>query len=83
MACACLKHIIIIMQENRSFDQYFGTYPGANGIPMKNGVPTVCAPDPKTGACVQPYRDPSDINVGGPHGSASAARDVLLRRMWR
>ena len=26
-----IKHIIIIMQENRSFDSYFGTYPGAGG----------------------------------------------------
>jgi len=22
-----IKHVIIIMQENRSFDSYFGTYP--------------------------------------------------------
>jgi hypothetical protein len=44
-----IKHIVVIMQENRSFDEYFGTFPGANGIPMQNGVPTVCAPDPKTG----------------------------------
>ena len=36
-----IKHIVIIMQENRSFDNYFVTYPGADGIPMKNGVPTV------------------------------------------
>src|SRR5579864_6454008 len=32
-----IKHIVIIMQENRSFDSYFGTFPGADGIPMKNG----------------------------------------------
>ena len=37
-----IKHVIVIMQENRSFDTYFGTYPGADGIPMQNGVPTVC-----------------------------------------
>ncbi len=24
-----IRHVIIIMQENRSFDSYFGTYPGA------------------------------------------------------
>src|SRR5262249_17763159 len=30
-----VKHVIIIMQENRSFDEYFGTYPGADGIPMQ------------------------------------------------
>ena len=41
-----IKHVIVIMQENRSFDTYFGTYPGADGIPMQNGVPTVCVPDP-------------------------------------
>src|SRR5204863_631952 len=35
-----IKHVVVIMQENRSFDTYFGTYPGANGIPMQNGVPT-------------------------------------------
>ena len=28
-----LKHFIYIIQENRTFDNYFGTYPGANGIP--------------------------------------------------
>lgn len=34
-----LQHLVFIMQENRSFDTYFGTYPGADGIPMRNGVP--------------------------------------------
>ena len=39
-----IKHVVVIMQENRSFDSYFGTFPGAAGIPMKNGAPTcVCA----------------------------------------
>ena len=28
-----IKHFITLMQENHSFDNYFGTYPGANGIP--------------------------------------------------
>ena len=28
-----IRHVVIIMQENRSFDSYFGTYPGADGIP--------------------------------------------------
>ena len=40
-----IKHVVVIMQENRSFDSYFGTYPGADGIPMKNGMPTVVRPD--------------------------------------
>jgi len=71
-----IKHVIIIFQENRSFDSYFGTYPGADGIPMRNGVPTVCVPNPKTGECVKPYLDHNDVNCGGPHESAASVADV-------
>src|SRR5581483_2917711 len=39
-----VKHVVIIMQENRSFDHYFGTFPGADGIPMQDGQPSVCVP---------------------------------------
>jgi phospholipase C len=70
-----IKHVIIIMQENRSFDSYFGTYPGAIGIPMRDGIPTVCVPDPR-GGCTRPYHDTADINGGGPHGEANAVADV-------
>ena len=76
-----IKHIIIIMQENRSFDEYFGTYPGADGIPMQNGVPTVCAVDPETGECVKPYHNPKDVNAGGPHAAAAATADIDGGRM--
>ncbi|MGE5249995.1 MAG: alkaline phosphatase family protein [Bacteroidota bacterium] len=71
-----IKHVVIIMQENRSFDHYFGTYPGADGIPMQNGVPTVCSNDPVTGQCIKPFHDRHDINYGGPHHSASAITDI-------
>src|SRR5689334_10795310 len=71
-----IKHIVVIMQENRSFDTYFGTYPGADGIPMKNGVPTVCVPDPKSKQCVRPYHDRSDVNLGGPHGSPDSVAEI-------
>ncbi len=76
MARARIKHVIIIMQENRSFDEYFGTYPGADGIPMQNGVPTVCSYDPLTKICLKPYHNPKDINAGGPHGTPSARVDI-------
>jgi phospholipase C len=67
-ARAAIKHIVIINQENRSFDTYFGTFPGADGIPMDGGVPTVCNDDPKTSACEMPYHNLRDENYGGPHG---------------
>jgi phospholipase C len=65
-----IKHVIVIMQENRSFDSYFGTYPGADGIP--HGV---CVPDPR-GGCVRPFHDKSDRNFGGPHALLNATRDI-------
>jgi phospholipase C len=76
-----IQHVIVIMQENRSFDSYFGTYPGAAGIPMRNGRPTVCAPDPADGQCVTPYHDPRDRNAGGPHGQPDAKADIDGGRM--
>jgi phospholipase C len=76
-----IKHVVVIMQENRSFDSYFGTYPGANGIPMKDGVPAVCVPDPESGSCVRPFHDPNDRNRGGPHGQTNAAADIDAGKM--
>ena len=64
------------MQENRSFDSYFGTYPGVDGIPISNGKFTVCVNDPRTGTCVYPYHDSSDKDQGGPHGAPSATADI-------
>ena len=76
-----IQHIIVIMQENRSFDSYFGTYPGADGIPMNDGVPTVCVTDPKSGTCIKPFHDPRDINQGGPHGASNAKADINSGKM--
>jgi phospholipase C len=75
-----IKHVIIIMQENRSFDSYFGTYPGVDGIPMSHGVPTVCVPNPK-GPCQRPYHDTADVNGGGPHGLTDFLADLNGGRM--
>ena len=66
-----IQHVVVIMQENRSFDSYFGTYPGADGIPAG-----VCVPDPLSHGCERPYHDTSDRNAGGPHGHAEALRDI-------
>ena len=76
-----IKHVVVIMQENRSFDSYFGTFPGADGIPMKHGQPTVCSPDPVTRTCVKPYVDHHDANAGGPHSQRAALDDIAGGKM--
>lgn len=47
-----VKHFVTVMQEMRSFDSYFGTYPGADGIPDD-----VCMPAPPASGdpCVEPF----------------------------
>jgi phospholipase C len=71
-----IQHVIVIMQENRSFDSYFGTFPGADGLMAANGTPTVCVPDPLRNTCVRPYADHADVNGGGPHGATNAVADI-------
>ncbi len=76
-----LQHVVVIMQENRSFDQYFGLYPGADGLPRQGAALTVCIPDPANGGCVRPYHDPTDRNGGGPHNAANATADINMGKM--
>jgi len=71
-----IRHVVVIMQENRSFDSYFGTYPGADGIPED-----VCVPDPLTKTCERPYHDTADRNAGGPHDHLDAMKDIDGGRM--
>jgi len=73
-----IKHLFIIFQENRSFDHYFGTYPGADGIPLNpDGGFAVCVKDPSLdGGCQRPFHDNRDVNSGGPHGHANAVADI-------
>ncbi len=76
-----IQHVVVIMQENRSFDTYFGTYPGANGISLANGQPSVCVPDPASGGCDHAFHTNQDRTSGGPHGQASAIADINGGRM--
>jgi phospholipase C len=73
-----IRHVVVIMQENRSFDSYFGTYPGADGIPGLAGHPgkVPCIPDPRRHHCQRPYHDKSNRNAGGPHGHGNAIADI-------
>jgi phospholipase C len=71
-----IHHVVMIIQENRSFDSYFGTYPGADGLPYGDGHFTVCLPDPATAGCDRPFHDPSLTNGGGPHNESAVEADV-------
>ncbi len=78
-----IDHFIFIIQENRSFDHYFGTYPGADGIPANALVPG------RFGTPVAPYHSSSIVDRGGPHGWDNALADVdggamdgFLRQSW-
>lgn len=88
-----IRHVITVMQENHSFDNYFGTYPGARGLPKRTCMPFDPA-DPGAG-CVKPFRaggraveDLSDaphvaraqLNGGRMDGFLSAGADERGRR---
>jgi phospholipase C len=46
-----INHVVYIIQENHSFDNYFGTFPGADGF-----APDTClAKLPGSQACVKPF----------------------------
>ncbi len=56
-----IKHTVVIYQENRSFDNYFGTYPSAPGFhalpgtPAVNGIPAGSYNLDENGNKVSPY----------------------------
>jgi phospholipase C len=77
-----IRHVILVMLENRSFDEYFGTYPGADGYPIKNGRIDVCVPDPaRNGACSAPYHDTRLADSGAGHSPRAALADIDGGRM--
>ena len=57
-----IEHVIILMQENRSFDHYFGTLSGVRGFSDPNALPGVFDQvDPQgPGGVLQPFRLWSD-----------------------
>ncbi|HWO69500.1 MAG TPA: alkaline phosphatase family protein [Actinomycetota bacterium] len=76
-----LDHLIFVVQENRSFDHYFGTFPGADGLPRVNGRPRACVPDPVLGRPSCTYHSSLLRQLGGPHDREAAITDVNGGRM--
>jgi phospholipase C len=72
-----IRHVIVVMQENRSFDSYFGTFPGADGLPTDaSGHFTTCLPNRATGRCLAPFHDLADKQDGGPHHASDAVKSI-------
>jgi phospholipase C len=60
-----VAHVLILMQENHSFDNYFGTFPGADGLPSGLAVEGFA-----------PFHLASAITRNLPH-SASVVRSAM------
>ena len=73
-----IQHVVFVVQENRSFDHYFGTFPGAEGIPMtQDGKPRVCVPDPVLGTLRRGRTTtPRSCNRADRTGSRTRSTDV-------
>ena len=55
-----IKHVFVLIQENHTFDQYYGLYPGTNGQQVENlgtglAQSDDCEPDPAAGGCQRPF----------------------------
>ncbi len=53
---ANVRYVFVIYQENRAFDHYFGTFPGANGIYGHGGVPGFRQYNPVSKRWTQAFR---------------------------
>jgi phospholipase C len=63
-----IRHLVVLMQENHSFDNYFGTYPGAAGIPRGTCMPISSR---RSGPCVRPFRLGGRAGLDVPHDGAT------------
>src|SRR3990170_6514309 len=52
-----IKHVVVIIQENHTFDNYFGTFPNVNGLNSSITLPISA----DSSANVTPYNLPSAV----------------------
>lgn len=64
-----IEHFMVVMQENHSFDNYFGTYPGANGIPEGTKMPV--NPNDMSAGSVEPWHIGNATVTDLSHSSAT------------
>ena len=57
---AKIGHIVVIFEENRSFDNLFGHFPGANGLDNADGAAIQTGPDGKPYADLPPVQNTNE-----------------------
>jgi phospholipase C len=67
-----IQHLVVLMQENHTFDNYFGTYPGADGIPAGTKMPV--DPNNLAAGYVTPWHI-GDATISDLSHSAATFRD--------
>ncbi len=65
-----IKYVFVLFQENRSFDFYFGTYPGANGLFTKPAAETPGFNQPIVNtdgsvSLISPFNIPQSVTAAG------------------
>src|SRR5512143_587374 len=48
-----IQHLVFLMQENHTYDNYFGLYPGGDGLPLDTKMPA--DPNNLSAGYVQPW----------------------------
>ncbi len=70
-----IQHLVVTLQEGRSFDSYFGWYPGVDGPPSDTCVPV--GPAHPSTDCARPHAIGSSALTPMPHDS------TVLRAQYR
>jgi len=68
-----IQHIVFIVKENRTFDNYFGTYPGADGVTTAKISTGQIVPLGRT-----PDQTPRDIAGHGWYDAIGGSDDGLM-----
>ena len=68
-----IQHIVVVFEENHTFDNFFGTYPGVNGFDNESGLPI----SPGSSETVAPFHllSTSTVDLGHSHSTARKAYD--------
>ncbi|MBB1596929.1 phospholipase C, phosphocholine-specific [Achromobacter sp. UMC46] len=82
---ADVRHVVVLMQENRSFDHYFGTLPGLRGFADPHPVPTAAGnvlTQSDGGTQCRPYALQPEYASGTPVGYITPHTWDDAQRAW-